>query len=186
MKNFLKIAEGQDFFPIVHSLKMKDFLWDQVPVRKQAYAQGFHGVSDILLRFQELEGKDGNLRDLKDVQGDMECRMYDPWYALPEVRPLVMSLMARVGGVRLGRVIISRIAPGGRIDPHADNGLLPEYYQRYQVCLLSAPGVVFQIEDEAVGFATGEVWWINHRAVHSVVNNSAHERLALVVDIRVE
>ena len=36
------------------------------------------------------------------------------------MRPIVFDLMRRIEAVSLGRVIITRLQPGGRIAPHAD------------------------------------------------------------------
>jgi hypothetical protein len=32
--------------------------------------------------------------------------------------------------------------------------------------------------------ATGDIWWFNNRIEHEVINNSATERIHMVVDIR--
>jgi len=32
--------------------------------------------------------------------------------------------------------------------------------------------------------ATGQVWWFQHRALHSVENGSADDRIHLMIDIR--
>jgi aspartyl/asparaginyl beta-hydroxylase (cupin superfamily) len=97
--------------------------------------------------------------------------------------------MRQIDGERLGRVLISRMAPGKRIHPHTDMNDDPAlsivpYYKRYQIALQSLPGVVFRAGEEQVSMRTGEVWWFNNGVEHEVVNNSADDRLALVVDIR--
>lgn len=180
-QNFFKVASGQDTFPILHQLQIKQWLWDQVPVRTQHEGTVHAQVSDILLRYQELEN-----RSMDEIQADLECRAYDPWFVLPQAASLVMALMARVGGTRLGRVIITKLPPGKSVLPHTDDGLNAEYYQRYHVALLNSPGAVFNIGDESMVFNTGDIWWINNQEIHDVVNNSATDRIAMIVDIRVE
>jgi quercetin dioxygenase-like cupin family protein len=46
------------------------------------------------------------------------------------------------------------------------------------------PGALFHSGDETSNFHTGEVWWVNNRVTHSVVNNSADDRIVCIVDIR--
>ncbi|MCH7852629.1 MAG: aspartyl/asparaginyl beta-hydroxylase domain-containing protein [Candidatus Marinimicrobia bacterium] len=93
--------------------------------------------------------------------------------------------MRGVQGSRLGRVLITRLAPGKSIAPHADGGAPAEYYERYQVALQSLPGCLFTVGDETVTFNAGDVWHIDNRMTHSVVNNSADDRVVMIVDIRV-
>jgi hypothetical protein len=92
--------------------------------------------------------------------------------------------MAYVHGERLGRVMINKIAPGGVIYPHADTPEHAEYYSRFHIVLQSQPGVVFRAGDEQVYMATGEVWWFDNKQEHEVINNSADDRIHMIVDIR--
>ena len=36
-----------------------------------------------------------------------------------------------------------------------------------------------------VNMLTGEIWWFNNQAEHEIINNSADDRIHLIVDIRV-
>lgn len=185
MKYFEKVAEGMDTFPVLHGLRVKPELWDEFPVRTEHPGTVHGDVSDVLLRYQWL-GEPGAYRSEHEIQQDLECGPYDAWMLLPQAAGMVMALMARVGGTRLGRVVISKLPPGKAIAPHIDGGANASYYQRYQIALLNAPGSLFRIGDETVQFATGDIWWIDNLVEHEVVNNSAHDRLAMIVDIRVE
>ena len=103
---------------------------------------------------------------------------------LTAARKLVFSLMNTVEGERLGRVMINRIRPGGRIFPHADTPEHANYWDRYHFCLQAQPGCIFRCGDEQVQMATGEAWFFRNELEHEVVNNSAADRLHLIVDIR--
>jgi len=50
--------------------------------------------------------------------------------------------------------------------------------------LQSQPGVDFRAGDEHVFMPTGSVWWFQNKEEHEVINNSADDRIHLVVDIR--
>lgn len=95
-----------------------------------------------------------------------------------------MNLMARVGGEPLGRVMVNKIKPGGCIFPHADTPAHAAYYTRFHILLDSSPGVLFRCDDEQTYMAPGECWWFNNALEHEVINNSATDRIHMIVDIR--
>lgn len=177
MKNFLRIATGVDVAPLHLAIQRRPELWREDTYLRN-YPQGpFGDVESIILRFPDRE---------KVLAGGDEHENYDRdvYRLLPEARPLVMGLMSRVAGERLGRVILNKIRPGGRITPHTDSFPHAEYYDRFHVVLQSAPGAIFRAEDEQVHMATGETWWFQNAVEHEVVNNSPIERIHLVIDIR--
>jgi hypothetical protein len=172
MKNFMRIASGLDTVPLNLAIQRRPEIW-KADTYLRDYPQGpFGQIESILLRFPP--------RSVHET----ECVDQDVYKALPEARPIVMGLMARVGGERLGRVIINKIAPGGRIFPHADTPVHAQYWDRFHVVLQSAPGVYFRTGDEDVYMAPGETWWFQNAEEHEVINNSNCDRIHMVVDIR--
>lgn len=180
MKNFQRLAFNLDVGPILHALQLQPDLWNENPLRQTFEGSPHAAVDDIWLRF-------GEPRDtIKEVGDDLEAVSFPAWHRLPQVRPLIYDLMRRVEAERLGRAIITRLAPGGRIDPHADVlGAYASYYSRYHIVLQGLPGAIFQSGDEAVQMRSGEVWWFNAAPVHAVFNNSADDRIHLLVDLKV-
>lgn len=178
MKNFLKIAAGVDVVPLLLALQHRPDLWDAENVRKTFSETSPHReVSDILLRFSEPT--DGSIGD------QLLCEFTPAFYALPPVREIVFGLMNRVHGVMLGRVMITRLAPGKRIYPHSDVlGIYANTYKRFHLALQSEPGNVFTAGDEQVYMRAGEIWDFNAHAEHAIVNNSADDRLHLIIDIK--
>ena len=87
-------------------------------------------------------------------------------------------------GVQLGRCMVTRMRPGATITPHKDEGTPATFYTRYQIVLQNLPGSLFTIKDETVSFQSGDIWWINNRETHSVINNSGEDRLVCIVDIK--
>jgi hypothetical protein len=175
MRNFLRLAEGIDTMPLLGALSRHPELWDQNTLRTQHPGTAHCEVNDIWVWFNEPSTW---------AVDDCETIPYPAWAALPQVRPIVFGIMRAVEGVRLGRVLITRLAPGKRIYPHADGGAPAEYFSRYQVALQSLPGALFRCEDETVNFRTGEAWWFDNQREHEVINNSADDRLVLIVDVR--
>lgn len=177
MKNFLNIATGVDVLPLVHALTQNADLWNAHPIRTEHQGTAHAEADDILVWFNDLS-------DPGLVVNDRETVPFEAWQRLPQVRGIVFDLMRRVEGVRLGRVIITRLRPSGVILPHVDGGAPATFFSRYQIALQSLPGCIFQVGDEKVNFRTGDVWWFDNQQMHSVVNNSGDDRLALIVDIR--
>lgn len=177
MRNFLKIAENLDTMPLLAALSANAHLWNQHDLRTKYPESPHHEADDILLRFNEIP------ETPEDVIDDIQTHPFDAWNELP-VKDTVLNLMRAVGGTQLGRVLISRLAPGSSIAPHVDEGAPATFYQRYQVMLQCLPGVNFRSGEETVAMKTGDVWWFDNRQEHEVVNNSADDRIALIVDIR--
>ena len=175
MRHFQKIAEGVDVIPVLDALMRNADLWDGNTLRTKHPGTAHADVSDIWVMFNDAS---------RDVANDREVIPYPAWERMPQLRPLVLDLMRRVEGIRLGRVIITRLPPGKAITPHVDGGAPATYFTRYQIALQSAPGALFRIGDEQVNFRTGEVWQIDNRSEHEVVNHSAEDRIVIIVDIR--
>jgi hypothetical protein len=175
MRNFLKIADGIDVVPIMAALSARADLWNENDLRTTYPGSPHAQVDDIWLMFNECDG---------DVVNDIQTHPHRGWYELP-VQDLLLNLMRRVNGVQLGRAIITRLAPGASIAPHQDQGAPATFYQRYHIALQSLPGCVTRSGEEVITFAAGEAYWFNNRVEHEVVNNSADDRIVIVVDIRV-
>jgi hypothetical protein len=188
MRNFLKIAQGVDVMPLMAAIARQPDLWREDTYLRN-YPQGpFGDIDSIILRFPKRIIAATQLEAEQHlITNDQHESVNTPSYGrLPEARPLIMNLFHYVGGVRLGRVIINRIRPGGRITPHCDTPDHAEYYERHHIVLQSSPGVVFRCEDEQAYMATGEAWWFNNAMEHEVINNSATDRIHLIVDVRAD
>ena len=186
MKNFLRLETGIDVLPLLLAIQRRPELWKEDTYLRD-YPQGpFAQIESIMLRFpvKTVVETEEELKKAQSMYDPHESIDYPPYKLLPEARPLVMGLMNRVGGERLGRVMINKIAPGGMIYPHADTPSHTDYYTRFHFVLKSAPGVFFQAGDENVYMAPGELWWFDNKQEHEVINNSAVDRIHMVVDVR--
>lgn len=179
MKNFYRLAEGMDIVPLMSALKANPGLWNENTLRTEHPGTAHSDVSDIWLRFNAIGD------DVQDVVDDRESINYPAMYHLPEAQQFIFWLMARVKGERVGRCMITELTPGRRIMPHVDGGAPAEYYERYHVVLSGQKGCVFRSGDEQVTMLTGEVWWFDNEKEHEVINNSADDRIHLIIDIKV-
>ena len=190
MRNFQKIFEGITIAPLLNALYRKPELWKADDFLRK-FPQGPFGETDtIYLRFQDKVEVD----DAENLQAYTENRLagHDlhecPWRSeineLPEARFHINSLMNSMGATRLGRCMINRIAPGGRVFPHADSPWHADYWDRYHLVLQSDPGNVFRCGAEQVHMRQGEIWWFENALEHEVTNNSANDRIHMIIDLR--
>lgn len=174
MRNFHKLSGGIAVGPLMANIARQPHLWDSDKLRT-GIAGGPHGqASDIILRF----GKP----DINDLYPSDD----KPAMALLGAKGLPLQIMALVGGSEIGRVLVTRLGPGKRILPHADEGAYSERFDRYHICLQSLPGNVFRCGDESISPETGDLWWFNNGIVHEITNNSQDDRVTLIVDVRID
>jgi Aspartyl/Asparaginyl beta-hydroxylase len=183
MRYFQKLAEGIDVVPILAALSRQPELWNQETLRTTHPETPHSQVSDIWIRFNDLtEWK--KTGDPSSIIDQHESKWYPAAAKLPQLRPILFGVMQRVEGERLGRVIITRLPPGGHITPHEDSGDHAAYYSRYQLLLANNPGSTFKCGGEEVYMRPGELWFFRNEVTHEVVNNSTEDRLTLIIDIR--
>ncbi|ANA34441.1 aspartyl/asparaginyl beta-hydroxylase domain-containing protein [Ralstonia mannitolilytica] len=190
MRNFLKLAEGVNVKPLVNALYRKPDLWKADDFLRK-YPQGPFGDTDtVYLRFQDhvqvQSAEEEELYKQNKLAGhDLhECPWRPEVDQLPEARALIMALMTATGATRLGRCMINRLVQGGKIFRHADSPWHASYWDRYHIVLQSEPGNVFTCGEEQIWMRPGEIWWFQNAIEHEVVNNSADDRIHLVVDLR--
>lgn len=181
MRNFQLLATNVDIMPLYHAVIRQPELWNRENLRTTHPETPHKQVSDIWIRFNDMDKVRANVAEILD---EHESIWQPSSYLLPQARPIIFDLMRRVEGERLGRVIITRLPPGGSIEPHVDGGEHAAYYDRYHVLLNNLPGSMFYAGDEEVFMPTASVWWFDNSKMHSVVNHSADDRLTMIVDIR--
>ena len=190
MNNFHFLAHGIDVNPLMLAIRRQPHLWQEDTYLRK-FPQGPFGQTEtIMIRFPDkVEGlTEEQIEAYKTNQlaghDQYEAVNYPALAALPEARKLVFDLMARVQGERLGRVMINKVSPGGRIFPHADTPEQTRYYTRFHIVLHGLPGAMLRCADEQINMNTGDGFWFANDQEHEVVNNSADDRVSMVVDIR--
>jgi hypothetical protein len=182
MKQFLRIAQGVDTMPMLHALQRRPQLWNADRFRTTYPGTPHSEIDDILIRFSDPE----KCNTVSTVIGD-DKPIWHPAAAVLPWKPIVRALMDRVGAYQLDRLLVTRLKPGGRIAPHADDQ--GEYVndperERYHVVLQGLPGSLYHNGDETACMLTGEVWMFEPLLVHSIENNSADDRIHLIVDLK--
>lgn len=175
MRYFYKLAEGVMVMPLMAQLARMPELWGADKTRTTFEGTPHADVDDILLRFGVPDGE------------DLEAGDGVPMKMLRGAKDMALQVMGLVGGVRLGRVVITKLAPGKQILPHADTlGAYSKYYTRYHIVLQGLPGSLFGCGDETVNMRTGDIWYFDAHAEHWLKNNSADDRIHMLVDVRLD
>lgn len=186
MSNLIKIGGGIDTAPAVLAIARQPGLWNRHTIRTEGEGNPHADVSDIWLRYNDIKpykAKD----DFTGFNDAHDPVWYPEWYALPQLRPIVFGLMARVEGTRLGGVMITKIPAGGRVLPHADDSWHVRHYNtKLYVPLQTNPQCWNRVEDERVVMAPGDVWYFDNTKEHEVVNEGEIDRMTLIVCIRCE
>ena len=182
MRYFQLIARNVDTVPLLLTLQRHPELWNADTFRT-TYPQTPHAeADDILLRYT---GPSAN-RSVDTVIED-ERPVWLPAAAILPWREPVLDLMRRVGAYQLDRLLVTRLKPGTRIAPHADNvgdyAAANDERARFHIVLQGLPGSLYHNGDETVAMLTGEVWTFTPREVHAVENNSIDDRIHLIVDV---
>lgn len=163
--------------PLRDAVASRPFLFLENTFRQDFANSPHKDTQSILLRWPYLRRGIDMIDELENHDG----RVYD---RLPEVRPIVRDLMFAVAGERLGRVMVVRLKPGGRVTPHIDEGKSPNYYDRLVVPLNCIPGNLMHFEDQPLYPEPGHAYWINNRVLHWSVNESPEPRDLLIIDIK--
>ena len=148
-------------------------VWNLHDERRRAYVHA--GVDDVWLRYG------------RDVQ-DMEAPHVSEWYPVVHELPALWSLVRRVcraeRATELGGVLITRIPPGGRVEPHVDRGWHAGYYEKVAVQIKGDDDQAFHFEDASLSASDGETYTFDNSRLHWVTNESSRERITLIVCLR--
>jgi hypothetical protein len=183
---FLRVADGIDVSGLWREIETQPDLWDEITWRKREGSASPHtGMSDIWVRCERLADMNKH-----GARTEHDSVWYDAYDRLPSIKPIIYDLMRVVQAERIGTILITRIPPGGKIDPHLDIGWHVDYYDKFYVSLKSAPGAKFICHaptgDEVLEPKVGECWRFDNRILHSVVNESQEDRVTLIVCLRTE
>lgn len=180
MRNFQKLGEV-NCTDLLHAVQRQSDLWNSNDLRTKYPNSPHKDADDIWLRFNDKKDYGDNPQRVMD---DVECVNYEAWVKLPQAHEIIFNLMRFVRGVRLGRVVITRLAAGRIITPHKDGGKYAEYYDRYHCILQNFPGSIFRGGKESLVMKNGEIYWFNNLEEHEIKNYSSDDRITMIIDIR--
>lgn len=176
MSNFQRLLTGLNVAPLLDALDANPSLWREITARQDTPGSPHHDTESIWLRGPKEITYDSVFNDTQCVDYPAMTELLAP------LHDLVAPVLNQLDLGRLGRVMLAKLLPGGVIDPHEDQGRYAKNYQRYHLVLTSDEGNVFECDGEQVHMAPGELWWFNHRGLHTVRNDSDTPRIHLIID----
>ena len=120
----------------------------------------------------------------------------DAWPAIEVIRqpgwerlastavPIMDSIIERwyAPGGRIIRAMAAKLLPGGKIEPHRDAHPSFDCGHRIHVPITTNPRVRFTVDGRPFNLAVGQVYEINNKKMHSVINKGTSERIHFIFD----
>lgn len=175
------VRRGMHVAPLLAQLDAHPEVWNQHRARTEQYASPHTRVSDIWVRYNPWRNFVG---DLAAFNGPHVAEWYPVIGAIPAVVELVQRVVATVRARSLGGVLITRIPPGGRVEPHVDRGWHAEHYEKFAVQLRGDERQAFCFEDSQLSPLPGDLYTFDNSRLHWVTNDSDAERITLIVCLR--
>jgi hypothetical protein len=178
---FLKIGSGLPVASLLEQLEANPGLWGAHPNR--LYPGSPHSeCTDIWVRFRPLD-------ELTEPRHFAEPHVA-VWRPCSHLLPAAVAIAeileqdTRLRAERLGLVLLTKLPPGAKIARHIDYGWHAREYEKFYVAVKNKPGSVFAWPLGEVRAQEGEVWWFRNDVPHWVNNDSAEDRISLIVCIK--
>lgn len=175
------VTSGFDVGPLVEQLQAHPEVWNTHRERTEQYGTPHNGVSDIWVRYNAWDHYTGDWAAFHEPHESV-------WYPVVADIPAAWSLARKVkrlaGAETLGGVLITKIPPGGRVEPHVDGGWHAAHYRKLAVQVKGNQDQAFCFEDAQLRAEPGEVYEFDNSQRHWVVNDSDTDRITLIVCVR--
>ncbi len=161
-------------------------LWDTIRHRTKHPQSPHREVSDIWVRYNPIENY---AEDMQAFNAEHVPEWYPVVAQLPEAMRIACELLAHITGTpttwdHLGAVLITKIPPGKQVYAHVDQGWHARHFEKFAVTVKGDDEQAFFFENEYLITHPGDLWWFDNAHPHWVSNNSAEDRITLIVCIR--
>ena len=174
--NFKRITEGLDVEPLLQLLDAKPELWKEIETR-QKFINSPHKDTETIHVRGALKMSAYYL--MWDVGAyDYPCMEYLKPALVPLMRPILEQLQVK----EMGRVMIVNLKPCGHVTKHNDQGTYADHYQRFHLVLKSNQHCFQTCGNELQRFDVGDVWWFNHKKLHTADNVGDTDRIHIIFD----
>ena len=174
--NFKRITEGLDVEPLLQLLDAKPELWKEIQTR-QKFTNSPHKDTETIHVRGALKMSAYYL--MWDVGAyDYPCMDYLKPALVPLMRPILDKLEVK----EMGRVMIVNFKPCGHVTKHNDQGTYADHYQRFHLVLKSNQHCSQTCGNDSQRFEVGDVWWFNHKELHTAHNVGETDRIHIIFD----
>lgn len=189
-ERFKLIAEGLDVQPLLTKLAEHPELWKE-HTERQSYPSSAHKDTEtIYLRWARDKSLAGAWYDLTSEDMPAAATL------CPAASDLVRVCLDHIFGKgwdmlgienklypNVGRVILTKLKPGGVIAEHVDEGPYADRYDRFHVALQGHPGDLLIVDGGSTWMEPGQLWWFNHKRPHMVEHHGEKDRIHLILDV---
>lgn len=172
-----------DVRPLLESIAAQPNLWNEITARQNTPGSPHADTQSIFLRWTPRQ-------DIEAVFSDVDCIDYPALEHLSAARALIAETAKLVGAIQVARVMIVNLHPGGIIDPHPDEGVYADSFERFHLCLQADFGNEFHVQEpgqpyhwQTAEMRPGDLWWFDHKRVHWVENRSNTGRVHMIMDM---
>lgn len=154
-------------------LAIPEAAWDEENASKPNRFRALDATRHVVFRF---------VSDTRDWRRSFDRTLWEAWR--PLVEPVIAAAIAPYGYARVGlpRILLARMAPGGRIQPHRDENPSAKWPHKVHVPLLTNPGVTFYVDRVGYHLPEGEAVEVNNMAEHAVWNAGDTDRIHLIFE----
>lgn len=182
MQNFRLLHVGLDVAPILAELDAAE--WGAHAERKERDGTAHGDMTDLWVRYFPRD----TLHEPADYNRPGQCVFYPVWDKLPSLHRVVWGLMASQRSVEMGGILVTRLAPGGRILRHSDRGAwhAGRYNCKCYVVLEANARCVVECDGDEQVFRPGEIFEFDNLRPHSMSNDGTTMRTTAIICLRVE
>ncbi len=153
-------------------------VWNERDERRKAYV---HAVtSDCWVRFRDMQAWDWST----GLTDEHESVWQPVVHKIPAIWSIVRKVCRRERPDRLGGVLLTKIPPGGKVEPHIDSGWHAGFYEKVAVQIKGDRDQAFCFEDCELRPESGEVYTFRNDVLHWVTNDSTQDRITLIICLR--
>lgn len=181
MPSIQHVTSGFDVAQAVEQIQAHPEVWNTHRERTEAYGTPHNGVSDIWVRYNDWSAYTG---DWHAFHEEHESVWYPVIATLPAVWSLCRKVKRHVGADTLGGVLITKVPPGGRVEPHIDGGWHARHYDKYAVQLQGNQQQAFCFEDAELRAEPGDLYTFDNSRLHWVTNDSDSDRMTLIICLK--
>ena len=176
LSNFKRIAKGLDVKPLLQLLEAKPELWKEIETRQKFTNSPHKDTESIYVRGPLKMSAYYVLWDTGSY--DYPCMEYLKPALVPLMRPILEKLEVK----DMGRLLIVNLKPSGLVTKHNDQGSYADHYSRFHLVLKSNQWCSQTCGDQEQKFEVGEVWWFNHKELHTAHNVGMTDRVHIIFD----
>ena len=174
--NFIRVAHGLNVEPLLKLLDDKPELWTEITARQKFTGTPHKDTESIYVRGPLKMSQYYVMWDIGSY--DYPCMEY----LKPALVPLMQPILEQLGVEDMGRVLIVNLKPSGHVTKHNDQGTYADHYSRFHLVLKSNQWCSQTCGDQEQKFEEGEVWWFDHKKLHTAHNVGMTDRVHIIFD----